>query len=241
VSERGRLGLFLASAAGLGALLAWGFAGLPDFGHFDGAYGELVTRAGVAERHSTNIVTLVVFDYRGFDTVGEEFILFGAVMAVALLLREVREQDVGHAGAGWDSDAVRAYTLLLVPVTVVLGLYVVAHGHLTPGGGFQGGAVLAAALALLYLTGGYGAYRRAGPTWLADAAEGTGAGLFAAAGIAGLVTGAAYLDNVLGAGRSGKLDSGGLVPLVNLSVGLAVTAGFVLVIGEFAEELEART
>src|SRR3712207_8535195 len=58
------------------------------FRSYDGVYGLLLSHTAAVERHATNVVMAVTFDYRGFDTLGEEFILFAAVMGVALLLRE---------------------------------------------------------------------------------------------------------------------------------------------------------
>ena len=87
MSRRLRLAIFAPALAGVGALLAWGFAGLPDFGDYRGPYGYVLNRIGVPERHTTNVVGATVFDYRGFDTLGEEFILFIAVLGTVLLLR----------------------------------------------------------------------------------------------------------------------------------------------------------
>ena len=67
--------------------MLWGFAGLPDFGDYRGPYGEILNRVAVPERSTTDVVTAVNFDYRGFDTLGEEFILFAAVIGVASILR----------------------------------------------------------------------------------------------------------------------------------------------------------
>ena len=71
----------------LGVLLFWGFSGLPPFGNFHGFYGQLLNHIAVPQRHTSNVVAAVVFDYRGFDTVGEEFIFLAAVIGVAMLLR----------------------------------------------------------------------------------------------------------------------------------------------------------
>src|SRR5204862_5349824 len=80
MSRRFRLGLFAISAAGLTGLLLWGVAGLPDFGHYRGPYGYVLNAVAPNERHVSNVVAATVFDYRGFDTLGEEFILFSAAM-----------------------------------------------------------------------------------------------------------------------------------------------------------------
>src|SRR5204863_2912231 len=121
MSRAARLALFAGSGLVLAALLVWGLTGLPKFGDFQGEYGRILNSAAGSERHVTNVVAAVVFDYRGFDTLGEEFILFAAVMAVALLLREARsgeERRVDEAR----SDVVRAVGLFAVGPTVVLGL-----------------------------------------------------------------------------------------------------------------------
>ena len=76
-------------------MLLIGLHGLPAFGDFHGAYGLLVDRIEPAKRHATDIVTALNFDLRAFDTLGEEFILFASVSAVALLLRHLRDEDDG--------------------------------------------------------------------------------------------------------------------------------------------------
>src|SRR5919198_4976752 len=166
VSMRLRFGLFGFSALGLAALFGWGIAGLHDFGGFDGPLGLFLDRAAVGQRHATNVVTAVVFDYRGFDTLGEEFILVASVLGVALLLREARDEDIGRPLDPAPSEALRALGPFAVGVTALVGLFVVAHGPLTPGGGFQGGVLLAAAATLLYLAGTYRGFRSASPTVL---------------------------------------------------------------------------
>jgi multicomponent Na+:H+ antiporter subunit B len=83
-----------------------------------------------------NTVTAVVFDYRGFDTMGEELLLFAAASATALLLRHTRADDTRDIVAGIRSDAVRAVGAVTAVAALVLGLDTVAHGFITPGGGF---------------------------------------------------------------------------------------------------------
>ena len=93
MSRTVRLSLFAFSAAGLTALLLWSVAGLADFGHYPGPYGYALNRVVPSERHVSNVVSAVVFDYRGVDTLGEEFILFSSVLGVALLLRDARSGE----------------------------------------------------------------------------------------------------------------------------------------------------
>ena len=231
-----RLGLFAVSSAVLAGLVVWGLTGLPAFGDFHGEYGRILNSVAGTERHVTNVVSAVVFDYRGFDTLGEEFILFTAAMGVALLLREARD-DRERPRDEVRSDAVRAIGLALVGPTVVLGLYIVAHGYLTPGGGFQGGVALAGGLVLLYVAGRYRSYRAASPHVLVDVAEGVGAGSYVVVGIAALIAGAAYLGNVVDLGTKGTLAAAGTIPVLNAAAGLEVAAALVLLFHEFFEEV----
>ena len=243
MTRRVRTTLFLAGAVGLAVFVLWGYAGLPDFGDYLGPYGDVLNAVAVPERHITDVVTAVNFDYRGFDTLGEEFILFAAVIGVVILLRAQRDEEEREPyefafgrSAPRTSDAVRGLAIGLVGPTVVTGVYIVAHGHLTPGGGFQGGVVLATGLLLVYLAGEYAFLRRAAPKSLIEVGEAVGAGAFALIGFAGIVGGVAYLENVLPLGEIGALPSAGMVPLINLSVGLEVAAGFVLILVEFLEQ-----
>ena len=238
MSRSARLVLFAVSAAGLGALLLWAVAGLPDFGHYRGPYGYVLNAVVPPERHVSNVVSAVVFDYRGFDTLGEEFILFSAAMGVALLLRETRDEGE-WAGDAARSDAVRLVGLAFAGILLLLGLSVVAHGYVTPGGGFQGGVVVAGAFALVYLAGEYRAYRRLTPLPLIDAMKGTGVGGYAVIGVVSLLLGTAYLHNFGPLGTSGTLASGGSIAFLNVASGLEVAAAFVLLFTEFTEELAA--
>lgn len=79
----------------LGALLLWGLAGLPDYRDFTPLLGQVMNAAAVEERSSTAVVSAINFDYRGFDTLGEEFILFAAVLVLALLLRRLESERPG--------------------------------------------------------------------------------------------------------------------------------------------------
>ena len=162
--------VFLVAAVAAGALLLWGLTGLPDYGVYAGPYGDVLNQVAVAERKAANVVAAVTFDYRGIDTMGEEFILFAAVLGVAILLRAQRDEteqppdeDAADRHAPATSNAVRVVGLALVGPVVLFGLYVVTHGHLSPGGGFQGGVVLATAALLVYLSGEYVTLRRVSP------------------------------------------------------------------------------
>jgi multicomponent Na+:H+ antiporter subunit B len=239
MSSRVRLGVFAIAAAGLAALLLWSISGLPKFGDYHGRYGRIVTEAAPKERQTSNVVAAVVFDYRGLDTMGEEFILFAAVMGVAMLLREPREEDAPASEDPVRTDALRAFGVSLGGATLVLGLWIVAHGYVTPGGGFQGGVILASAFLLVWLAGSYGAYRRLTPIAAVDFVGGTGAGGYVVVGLVALLLGHAFLHNLLPSGVAGKLSSGGSIPLLNWASALEVSAAFVLLFSEFLSERTA--
>lgn len=220
-----------------------GLAGLPAFGHYPGPYGDIVNTIGVPVRHVTNMVSLVNYDVRGLDTLGEEFILFAATTGVVMLLRGPRGEATAappvrilHRRLRGRSEAVTGFSRWMVPLTAVFGVYVVLHAQLTPGGGFQGGVIVFAALLLIYLGDGYAAWRHLVRSSHLDLAEALGAGIYAVAGLVPLSLGAAYLQNVLPLGQVGSILSGGLIPIVNLGVGIAVAAGFTSVALELLEE-----
>jgi multicomponent Na+:H+ antiporter subunit B len=243
VSARTRLWLFLVAGAGLAAILGWGVAGLPAFGDYHGPYGLVLNQVALGERHTTNVVAAVVFDYRGFDTLGEELMLFAAVAGVALILREAREEEAKRVVDAVRSEPVRAVGLAAVPLVVLLGLYVVAFGYLTPGGGFQGGVVVALGLLLVYLAADHRSYSGLTPTHIVDVFEGGGAAAFVALALGALAGGLAFQENFLPLGKIGLLTSAGSIPLLNWATAIEVTAAFLLLFGEFLEEVmvERRT
>jgi multicomponent Na+:H+ antiporter subunit B len=177
------------------------------------------------------------------DTLGEEYILFAAVAGVALLLRERRGKSERDRPEGeidrvrqHRSEAIRWSGRWMIGLVNLFGPYVVLHAQLTPGGGFQGGVILGTGSLLVYLAESYRTYRRAAPKHWIDLAESVGAGGYALVGLAGLGVGGRFLENVLPLGRTGSLLSAGTIPVINLLVGLEITAGFALLFAEFLEE-----
>jgi multicomponent Na+:H+ antiporter subunit B len=247
VSRRGRLILGLGALAGLGAMLVWAVGGLPDFGHPRGPYADLAPRIMLDERHVTNTVTGVTFDLRGFDTLGEELILFVAALGAAVLLRAGRSERAVHEAAEAEerrgpgtSDALRALGAVLVGPALLVGAYVVVHGALTPGGGFQGGVMLAGALLLVYAAGQVAAVQRVRPVALVEVADAVGAASYTLVALAGLVFGVAAMDNVLPLGTAGSLLSGGTVPVLSAAVGVEVTAAVTLILSELVDQMMLR-
>lgn len=231
-----RLLVFLLGAAGTAALLAVAIAGMPRFGGTRHPYRDLAVAAAV--RHATaNAVSSVNFDQRGLDTFGEETILLGSVAGAAALLRPGRQEaEQRPAATGRTLESTRLLGYVLLPVTLMTGLDLVVHGHLTPGGGFQGGVVLATGLHLLYLAGSYQALERLRPLRLFDLGESLGAGAFVLLGLAGIASSGAFLANLIPQGRFGRLLSGGTVPVLNIAVGLEVGCAMVVLLTRFFEE-----
>jgi multicomponent Na+:H+ antiporter subunit B len=242
MSRRVRIGLFAGGAAGFAALLLWGMAGLPAFGDFSGAYGQLLAHLSVPERGATSSISVTTFDFRGVDTLGEEFILFTAAVGVLTLLRIQRaEEDVAaepvhphRPTAG--SLTLRSFATALAAPVLVLGIYVVTHGHLTPGGGFQGGVVLMTAILLVYLAGTTLRGVNLSPLGAMELGEGVGAGGFVLIGLGGIVLASAFLENFLPFGTPGNLVSGGDIPLLNISVGLEVMGATLLILAELLDQ-----
>lgn len=244
MSRRVRLALFLVAGAGLGAVLLIGMNGLPRFGHLHAAYGLLLDRIEPHLRRATDIVTGLNFDIRAFDTLGEEFILFASVTGVAMLLRQLREEDEtvdrsrgieDHRFAG-ASPSLRLTGLVLIPLLVALGVYIVLHGVLTPGGGFQGGVVLAAGPLAILLAGRYLALKRVAPEWALESVDSLGAVAYTLIGVGGLIFAGVFMQNFLPLGNPGKLLSGGMMPLNSIAVGLEVTGAFLLTWTEFLDQ-----
>lgn len=228
------------------AALAWAATGLPGFGHYNHAYGRVAARDAVPTRSGTNAVVITSFDYRGFDTLGEEFILFVSVTGVVVLLRRMRSVEREKDGAADAEEIaeedVRASTserwlgAAAVGPVAVLAAYIVIHGQLTPGGGFQGGAILMGAAAFLAL-GGESALllrlrRSSSPI---EIVESLGAAGFAAIAFGGLIAGGVFFFNFLPYGTAGLLTSG-VVPLDNIAVGLEVAGALLMVASEFFDQ-----
>ena len=244
MSRRTRLALFAIAGPGLAAVMLIGMHGMPAFGDYHGVYGLLLNKIAVPHTHATDIVTALNFDIRAFDTLGEEFILFGSTAGVALLLRKLRhESEDPGGGHGIDShvfaDAsagLQLTSLALIPILITLGCYVVIHGAITPGGGFQGGIVLAAGPLAILVGARILAMRRLSPEWALEASDAIGAAGYALIGMAGLVIASVYLKNFLPRGTPAMLLSAGMIPLNSVAVGLEVTGAFLVVWTEFLDQ-----
>ena len=124
MTPRQRLWFFAVAAAGLVACYLWAFTGLPGFGGYPGPYGQEILRVAVQQTNATGVVSAINFEYRGFNTVGEEFILFAAAAGMSVVLRKLREEretepadEAESRTVPPSSSAVRVAALLMVGPT----------------------------------------------------------------------------------------------------------------------------
>ncbi|HEU5020156.1 MAG TPA: MnhB domain-containing protein [Pseudolabrys sp.] len=237
---------FVVMALILVPFIVAGLSGLPAFGNYPGPYGDIINAIGTPVRHITNMVTGVNYDFRGLDTLGEEFILFASVTGIVMLLRgargEAKSADalrIEHRRREGRSEAVMGAGRLLAPITLLYGIYVVLHAQITPGGGFQGGVIVFGAVLLAYLGEGYSVWRHVAHSTVLDLTEALGAGIYVIGGLIPMFFGARYLQNILPLGETKTITSGGLIPIINFGVGLAVAAGFLSIALELLEETRA--
>jgi multicomponent Na+:H+ antiporter subunit B len=218
VSRRARLLVLAFGGCGLALLFALAAFRLPDFGGTSHPYGQRTLPNAIAH-HTPNVISSINFDQRAFDTLGEELILMASALAAVLILRTVRAEQEDAAGRhaygpAQVFDALRITGYALLPVTIMTGVYIVAHGYLSPGGGFQGGVVLGSAIHLVYLSGDYPALARIRPIPMFEAGEALAAGAFVALALA----------------------FAGQVTAMNAVVGLEVGSAVVLTLAKFFEQ-----
>jgi len=171
------------------------------------------------ELGAANVVTAIVVTYRGLDTLGEVSVLFLAATGVAVLLRRREKITASRKERRQASEILITGTNLLVPFMVMFGAYIFINGHLSPGGGFQGGAVIASAVLLLFLSHPDYELKHAVLNWIESIA---GAG-YVVVGILGLILAGGFLDNrFLPLGDYGKILSAGAIPVIYTFIGLKV-------------------
>ena len=243
MSARARMILLILAALILAPAAFRLAAAMPTFGAHPLPYGDAINALAPEQRHVTNTVTAVNFDYRGFDTLGEEFMLLAAVTGTVVLLRGSRGEDLSSEPGlvpgrtrPRRSDASVLVSRVLAPFTLLFGIYVSIHASTTPGGGFQGGVIIATALLLVYTGETYPGWRRIVRSQLLDWSESGGALLFALMGFAPLFMGLAFATNILPLGAMKSAWSGGSMFVDNVGVTFAVTGSFALVFLEFMEE-----
>ncbi|ASJ10569.1 cation:proton antiporter [Thermococcus sp. P6] len=120
---------------------------------------------------------------------------------------------------------VRTTTKLVSPFLVTYSVYLMVYGHLSPGGGFQAGVILAVSIILLITSHGYKRVRKTFKFWEVQFIEGISGAFLVFLGILGTFFGG-FFYNFLKGGATGTLLSGGIIPLFNVGVALKVGAAF---------------
>lgn len=201
------------------------------FGLSQTIIGDYFNKNGVAETGATNMVTSVVVSYRSFDTLGEITVLFTAAIGLGALLSGHKKRE--------RTDKVEPPSLIvytgcrfLFPILMLVGTYIFIHGHLTPGGGFQGGAIIASGFLLMYL----GCRGKRIKFKASKVIEVLGGLIFVGLGIVGLTMGEDFLFNFLPKGEVGTLISAGIIPIIYIGIGLKVGSELAGIIDNLIEE-----
>lgn len=177
--------------------------------------GDNYVNEGIKETGATNIVGSVVTNYRGFDTLGEVTILFVVALGLSAILTTYKKKKMKKTKA---SLILTTGCRFLFPLLLIIGAYIILHGHLTPGGGFQGGAVIASAFLLVYLVLREKRISEKG----FKVAGSLGGIVFVIIGLVGLTTGGYFLFNFLPKGTPFSLVSAGIIPLIYIAIGFKV-------------------
>ncbi len=214
------------------AMLLKAVSYLPTFGNADNPVNNEVAARyienGLQETGAVNIVTGMILDYRAFDTLGESHVLFIATCTVLILLRLDRKE---HREAYEENDRLyepkndvilQTAARILVPPIFIFGIYIILAGHLGPGGGFSGGAVIGAGL-ILYLNA-FG-FAKTEKFFTAKTYRRMSFGALACYSIAksySFYTGANNIESIIPLGTPGAILSSGLILLLNICVGVVV-------------------
>lgn len=186
---------------------------------------------GLQETGAVNIVTGMILDYRAFDTFGESNVLFIATCTVLILLRNDKKKGKGSAEEAEKNDSyyepksdtiLQKVAFVLVPVIVIFGIYVVLNGHLSPGGGFSGGAIIGAGLILYLNAFGFEKTERFFTEKTYKWVSFSALSFYCLAKSYSFYTGAHHLESGIPLGTPGAILSSGLILPLNICVGMVV-------------------
>ena len=223
------MGIILVLLWTVASLPVTGVASNPDNNEVAARYIE----RGLQETGAVNIVTGMILDYRAFDTFGESCVLFIGSCCVLVLLRldgnsknenirkMIAESNDRHFEPKNDI-ILQKCACVLVPIIMIFGIYIVLNGHLSPGGGFSGGAVLGSGL-ILYLNA-FG-YEKMGKMFTEKLYRRTtlcALTFYCLAKSYSFFTGANHLESGIPLGTPGAILSSGLILPLNICVGLVV-------------------
>ncbi len=179
---------------------------------------------GLEETGAVNIVAGMILDYRAFDTLGESHVLFVATITVLILLRLNKgQEDKNDRIFEPKNDVIlQLVATFLVPIIIIFGIYIILNGHLGPGGGFSGGAVIGAGLVLYLNAFGFAKTERFFTEKTYKWVCFFSLSFYCLAKSYSFYTGANHLHSVIPKGTPGAILSSGLILPLNIAVGLVV-------------------
>lgn len=203
-------------------------ANLPRFGSADSpAHNEVMERyveKGMEETGAVNVVAGVILDYRAFDTLGESHVLYTAATAVFILLLTLKgsaEPELEKKIMLTD-PLLRSTARIVVPLVIVYGIYVILNGHLGPGGGFSGGAVIGGGLILYAISFGFEPLDRFLNLRNYRIIVLCALCFYSFAKCYSFFCGANHLETIFQPGTPGMIFSAGLILPLNVAVGIVV-------------------
>lgn len=186
---------------------------------------------GIEETGAVNIVAGMILDYRAFDTFGESNVLFVATICVIIMLRLDKRKNDGEDLYVNENDRyyepehdtiLQMCSYFVVPMIFIFGIYIVLNGHISPGGGFSGGAVLGAGLILYLNAFGFEKTERfmnaKSIKWITFVSL----LVYCLAKSYSFFTGANGLESGIPLGTPGAILSSGLILILNICVGCVV-------------------
>ncbi len=179
-----------------------------------------------------NAVTTVVVYFRGFDTLGEIAVLFIASIGIGLMLHSNNECNVKAPS----NFMLKTASKLLFPIILLFGIYVMVYGHLSPGGGFQGGVIIASGVLLLLISDKSFEVPHSFIVMLE-----TFAGVsYVLIGLIGLFVLDKFLGNFLpnNISNMGMLLSGGVIPIIYIIVGIKVGSEMSMIVQNLIKRSE---
>ena len=204
---------------------------MPAFGKADNPYNNEVSEryleSGLEETGAVNAVTGMILDYRAFDTFGESCVLFIAAACVLVLLRDDKtdttEKAIRNERFEPVSDTIlQASAKILFPAVMIFGIYILFNGHLSPGGGFSGGAIMGAGLILHVNAFGYKKTQKFFNERTYKIVTVSALSFYCIAKSYSFFTGANHIPSGIPLGNAGDLISSGLILPLNICVGLVV-------------------
>lgn len=211
------------------AVLLWTVTYLPEFGNAGNPDNNEVSaryiEKGLQETGAVNMVTGMILDYRAFDTFGESCVLFIGSCCVMALLRRDKKQLLTADDRKFEpkNDIIlQKCACVLVPVLLLFGIYIVLNGHLSPGGGFSGGAVLGSGLILYVSAFGFEKTSRFFNIKTFQRITLSALTFYCLAKSYSFFTGANHLESGIPLGTPGNIISSGLILPLNIAVGMVV-------------------